>query len=116
MYTDQVHPIQKVQSQRDRRLHGVDEGNVARQQWTVVSRMTLEIKKECVKAEAMLKCWKLKKEECCREFRGESRQPLGSREELPECWKSTDEVKCQDFLSGVWQRKVLIWRCLEAGH
>lgn len=50
----------------------------------------------------MLKCWKLKKEECCREFREESRQPLGSREELPECWKSTDEVKCQDFLSGVW--------------
>lgn len=46
MYTDQVHPIQKVQSQKDRRLHGVDEGNVARQQWIVVCRTTLEIKKE----------------------------------------------------------------------
>lgn len=45
----------------------------------------------------MLKCWKLKKEECCREFIEESRRLLGSREELPECWKSTDEVKCQDF-------------------
>lgn len=40
--------------------------NVARQHWTLVCRMTLDVKKrKRVKAETRTKWWKLKKEECC---------------------------------------------------
>ena len=52
--------------------------NVARQHRMVVYRMTLETKKrKRMKAEARIKWWKLKKEDCCVEFRVELRQDLG---------------------------------------
>lgn len=67
--------------------------SVARQHRMVVCRMTLEIKKrKRVKVEPRIKWWKLKKEDCCVEFRVELRQALGGSEELPADWVTTAEV------------------------
>ena len=56
--------------------------NVAEQHRLLVCRMTLETKKRNIyKAEPRIKWWKLKKEDCCEEFREEIRRALGGREE-----------------------------------
>ena len=56
--------------------------------------MTLETKKRKItKAEPlMIKWWKLKKEDCCEEFREEIRRTLGCKEELPDDWTTTANV------------------------
>lgn len=40
-----------------------------------------------MKAEAKIKCWKLKKDGCCTEFGEELRQAMSGREEFPENWE-----------------------------
>ncbi|KAK3528763.1 hypothetical protein QTP70_011188 [Hemibagrus guttatus] len=59
----------------------------------VVCRMTLMVcKKKRSKIEKKTKCWKLKKEECCEEFRQKLRQALGGQVVLPDDWETTAEV------------------------
>ncbi|KAG2460001.1 IMDH1 dehydrogenase, partial [Polypterus senegalus] len=58
-----------------------------------ILRMKLEIKKRRrVRAEPMIKWWRLKKEDCKVEFREEVRQALSGNEELPDNWATTAEV------------------------
>ena len=67
--------------------------NVAKQHRLLVCRMTLETRKRwTTKAEPRIKWWKLKKEDCCEEFREEIRQALGGKEELPDDWTTTAKV------------------------
>ena len=67
--------------------------NVAKQHRLLVCRMTLETKKRKItKAEPRIKLWKLKKEDCCEEFREETRRTLGGKEELPDDWTTTANV------------------------
>ncbi|KAK3561822.1 hypothetical protein QTP86_017071 [Hemibagrus guttatus] len=67
--------------------------SVARQHRMVVCRMTLMV---CTtkrsKIEKKTKWWKLKKEECCEEFRQKLRQVLGGQVVLPDDWETTAEV------------------------
>ncbi|KAK3505975.1 hypothetical protein QTP70_025472, partial [Hemibagrus guttatus] len=66
---------------------------VARQHRMVVCRMTLMVcKKKRSKIEKKTKWWKLKKEECCEEFRQKLRQALGGQVVLPDDWETTAEV------------------------
>ncbi|KAK3537128.1 hypothetical protein QTP70_002141 [Hemibagrus guttatus] len=59
----------------------------------VVCRMTLMVcKKKSSEIEKKTKWWKLKKEECCEEFRQKLRQALGGQVVLPDDWESTAEV------------------------
>ncbi|KAK3523562.1 hypothetical protein QTP70_002470 [Hemibagrus guttatus] len=61
--------------------------SVARQHRIVVCRMTLMVcKKKRSKIEKKTKWWKLKKEECCEEFRQKLRQALGGQVVLPDDW------------------------------
>ncbi|KAK3547011.1 hypothetical protein QTP86_008801 [Hemibagrus guttatus] len=67
--------------------------SVARQHRMVVCRMTLLVcKKKRSKIEKKTKWWKLKKEECCEEFRQKLRQALGGQVVLPDDWETTAEV------------------------
>ncbi|KAK3557054.1 hypothetical protein QTP70_024466, partial [Hemibagrus guttatus] len=67
--------------------------SVARQHRMVVCRMTLMVcKKKRSKIEKKTKWWKLKKEECCEEFREKLRQALGGQVVLPDDWETTAEV------------------------
>ncbi|MCJ8747587.1 hypothetical protein PDJAM_G00155240 [Pangasius djambal] len=69
--------------------------SVARQHRMVVCRMTLMVckrKKSKIEIEKKTKWWKLKKEECCEEFRQKSRQALGGQVVLPDDWETTAEV------------------------
>ena len=69
--------------------------SVARQHRVVVCRMTVKVKRKKAqggKREQRIKWWKLKKEECCVEFREEVRQALGGRKHLPVGWAATAEV------------------------
>ncbi|KAK3563728.1 hypothetical protein QTP86_034452 [Hemibagrus guttatus] len=67
--------------------------SVARQHRMVVCRMTLMVcKKKRSKIEQKTKWWKLKKEECCEEFRQKLRQALGGQVVLPDDWETTAEV------------------------
>ncbi|KAK3515217.1 hypothetical protein QTP70_010617 [Hemibagrus guttatus] len=67
--------------------------SVARQRRMVVCRMTLMVcKKKRSKIEKKTKWWKLKKEECCEEFRQKLRQALGGQVVLPNDWETTAEV------------------------
>ena len=67
--------------------------NVAKQHRLLVCRMTLETKKrKIVKAEPNIKWWKLKKGDCCEEFREEMRRALDRKEELPDDWTTTAKV------------------------
>ena len=43
-------------------------------------------------AEPRIKWWKLKKKDCCEEFREEIRGALGGKEELPNDWTTTAYV------------------------
>ncbi|KAK3553754.1 hypothetical protein QTP70_009191 [Hemibagrus guttatus] len=66
---------------------------VARQHRMVVCRMTLMVcKKKRSEIEKKTKCWKLKKEECCEEFRQKLRQALGGQIVLADDWETTAEV------------------------
>ncbi|KAK3556459.1 hypothetical protein QTP70_008255 [Hemibagrus guttatus] len=59
----------------------------------VVCRMTLMVcKKKKSEIEKKTKWWKLKKEECCGEFRQKLRQALGGQVVLPDDWETTAEV------------------------
>ncbi|KAK3555393.1 hypothetical protein QTP86_015682 [Hemibagrus guttatus] len=67
--------------------------SVARQHRMVVCRMTLMVcKKKRSEIEKKTKWWKLKKEECCEEFRQKLRQALGAQVVLPDDWETTAEV------------------------
>ncbi|KAK3543889.1 hypothetical protein QTP70_030272 [Hemibagrus guttatus] len=67
--------------------------SVARQHRMVVCRMTLMVcKTKRSKIEKKTKWWKLKKEECCEEFRQKLRQALGGQVVLPDDWETTAEV------------------------
>ncbi|KAK3508196.1 hypothetical protein QTP70_017107 [Hemibagrus guttatus] len=67
--------------------------SVARQHRMVVCRMTLLVcKMKRAKIEKKTKWWKLKKEECCEEFRQKLRQALGGQVVLPDDWESTAEL------------------------
>ncbi|KAK3557018.1 hypothetical protein QTP70_022905 [Hemibagrus guttatus] len=67
--------------------------SVARQHRMVVCRMTLMVcKQKRSKIEKKTKWWKLKKEECCEEFRQKLRQALGGQVVLPDDWETTAEV------------------------
>ncbi|KAK3533164.1 hypothetical protein QTP70_012417 [Hemibagrus guttatus] len=67
--------------------------SVARQHRMVLCRMTLMVcKTKRSKIEKKTKWWKLKKEECCEEFRQKLRQALGGRVVLPDDWETTAEV------------------------
>ncbi|KAK3513069.1 hypothetical protein QTP70_000954 [Hemibagrus guttatus] len=67
--------------------------SVARQHRMVVCRMTLMVcKKKRSEIEKKTKWWKLKKEECCEEFRQKLRQALGGQVVLPDDWETTAEV------------------------
>ncbi|KAK3557289.1 hypothetical protein QTP70_026689, partial [Hemibagrus guttatus] len=67
--------------------------SVARQHRMVVCRMTLMVcKTKRSKIEKKTKWWKLKKEECCEEFRQKLRQALGGQVLLPDDWETTAEV------------------------
>ncbi|KAK3569281.1 hypothetical protein QTP86_026567 [Hemibagrus guttatus] len=69
--------------------------SVARQHRIVVCRMTLMVckkKRSEIEMEKKTKWWKLKKEECCEEFRQKLRQALGGQVVLPDDWETTAEV------------------------
>ncbi|KAK3510008.1 hypothetical protein QTP70_025316, partial [Hemibagrus guttatus] len=58
-----------------------------------LTEMTLMVcKKKRSKIEKKTKWWKLKKEECCEEFRQKLRQALGGQVVLPDDWETTAEV------------------------
>lgn len=54
-------------------------GNIT---WCSTSMMPLDIKKKNQVLKASIKGWKLKREDCCSEFREELRQALGRSEGL----------------------------------
>ncbi|KAK3507995.1 hypothetical protein QTP70_010004 [Hemibagrus guttatus] len=69
--------------------------SVARQHRMVVCRMTLMVcktKRSKIEIEKETKWWKMKKEECCEEFRQKLRQALGGQVVLPDDWETTAEV------------------------
>ena len=67
--------------------------NVAKQHRLLMCRMTLETRKRRItKAEPRIKWWKMKKEDCCEEFREEIRRALGGEEELPDDWTTTANI------------------------
>ncbi|KAK3535540.1 hypothetical protein QTP70_016810, partial [Hemibagrus guttatus] len=69
--------------------------SVARQHRMVVCRMTLMVckkKRSKIEIEKKTKWWKLKKEECCEEFRQKLSQALGGQVVLPDDWETTAEV------------------------
>ncbi|KAK3509608.1 hypothetical protein QTP70_006814 [Hemibagrus guttatus] len=69
--------------------------SVARQHRMVVCRMTLMVcktKRSKIEIEEKTKWWKLKKEECCEEFRQKLRQALGGQVVLPDDWETTADV------------------------
>ncbi|KAK3532561.1 hypothetical protein QTP86_024146, partial [Hemibagrus guttatus] len=51
-----------------------------------------QMKRSKIKIEKKTKWWKLKKEECCEEFRQKLRQALGGQVVLPDDWETTAEV------------------------
>ncbi|KAK3528585.1 hypothetical protein QTP70_003750 [Hemibagrus guttatus] len=55
-------------------------------------RTQMVCKKKRSKIEKKTKWWKLKKEECCEEFRQKLRQALGVQVVLPDDWETTAEV------------------------
>ena len=74
-------------------MQGDSGDNVAKQHRLLVCRMTLETRKRRItKAEPRIKLWKLKKEDCCEEFREEIRRALGGEEELPDDWTTTANI------------------------
>ncbi|KAK3531808.1 hypothetical protein QTP70_029724, partial [Hemibagrus guttatus] len=69
--------------------------SVAKQHRMMVCRMTLMVskkKRSKIEIEKKTKWCKLKKEECCEEFRQKLRQALGGQVVLPDDWETTAEV------------------------
>ncbi|MCJ8749606.1 hypothetical protein PDJAM_G00178220 [Pangasius djambal] len=68
--------------------------SVARQHRMVVCRtlMVCKRKKSKIEIEKKTKWWKLKKEECCEDFRQKLKQALGGQVVLPDDWETTEEV------------------------
>ncbi|KAK3545478.1 hypothetical protein QTP70_007724 [Hemibagrus guttatus] len=69
--------------------------SVTREYRMVVCRMTLMVfkkKRSKIEIEKKTKWWKLKKEECCEEFRQKLKQALGAQVVLPDDWETTAEV------------------------
>ncbi|KAK3530651.1 hypothetical protein QTP86_030917, partial [Hemibagrus guttatus] len=62
--------------------------SVARQHRMVMCKT----KRSKIEIEKKTKWWKLKKEECCEEFRQKLRQALGGQVVLPDDWETTAEV------------------------
>ncbi|KAK3506345.1 hypothetical protein QTP70_005034 [Hemibagrus guttatus] len=61
----------------------------------VVCRMTLMVckkKRSKIEIGKKTKWWKLKKEECCEEFRQKLRQPLGGQVVLSDDWEATADI------------------------
>ncbi|KAK3510681.1 hypothetical protein QTP70_013508 [Hemibagrus guttatus] len=94
--------------------------SVARQHRMVVCGMTLMVyKKKRSKIEKKTKWWKLKKEECCEEFRQKLRQALGGQVVLPDDWETTAEViretgrKVLGVSSGRRKKDKETWRYVE---
>ncbi|KAK3568690.1 hypothetical protein QTP86_013449 [Hemibagrus guttatus] len=96
--------------------------SVARQHRMVVCRMTLLVckkKRSKIEIEKITKWWKLKKEECCEEFRQKLRQALGGQVVLPDDWKTTAEViretgrKVLGVSSGMRKEDKETWWCNE---
>ncbi|KAK3566503.1 hypothetical protein QTP86_034008 [Hemibagrus guttatus] len=84
--------------------------SVARQHRMVVCRMTLLVckkKRSKIEIEKKTKWWKLKKEECCEEFRHTLRQALGGQVVLPDDWETTAEVIRETGRKDSIQRKRL---------
>ncbi|KAK3571265.1 hypothetical protein QTP86_005981 [Hemibagrus guttatus] len=54
--------------------------------------MSTQKKRSKIEIEKKTKWWKLKKEECCEEFRQKLRQALGDQVVLPDDWETTAEV------------------------
>ncbi|KAK3539909.1 hypothetical protein QTP70_019554 [Hemibagrus guttatus] len=84
--------------------------SVARQHRMVVCRMTLMVcktKRSKIEIEKKTKWWKLKKEECCEEFRQKLRQALGGQVVLPDDWETTAEVIRETGRKDSIQRKRL---------
>ncbi|KAK3570815.1 hypothetical protein QTP86_027625, partial [Hemibagrus guttatus] len=78
--------------------------SVARQHRMVVCRMTLMVckkKRSKIEIEKKTKWWKLKKEECCEEFRQKLKQALGGQVVLPDDWETTAEV--------IWEKAKKKW-------
>ncbi|KAK3543882.1 hypothetical protein QTP70_030154 [Hemibagrus guttatus] len=76
----------------------------------VVCRMTLMVcktKRSKIEIEKKTKWWKLKKEECCEEFRQKLRQALGGQVVLPDDWETTAEVIRETGRKDSIQRKRL---------
>ncbi|KAK3512600.1 hypothetical protein QTP70_017200 [Hemibagrus guttatus] len=70
--------------------------SVVRQHRMVVCRMTLLVcKTKRSKIEKKTKWWKLKKEECCEEFRQKLRQALGGQVVLPDDWENEREKRVE---------------------
>ncbi|KAK3509141.1 hypothetical protein QTP70_020253 [Hemibagrus guttatus] len=66
--------------------------SISRQHRIVVCRMTLMVcKKKRSEIEKKTKWWKLKKKECCEEFRQKLRQALCGQVVLPDDWETTAE-------------------------
>ncbi|KAK3573997.1 hypothetical protein QTP86_034367, partial [Hemibagrus guttatus] len=84
--------------------------SVARQHRMVVCRMTLMVckkKRSKIEIEKKTKWWKLKKEECCEEFRQKLKQALGGQVVLPDDWETTAEVIRETERKDSIQRKRL---------
>ncbi|KAK3546666.1 hypothetical protein QTP70_031407, partial [Hemibagrus guttatus] len=74
----------------------VEGESVARQHRMVVCRMTLMVckkKRSKIDIEKKNKWWKLKKEECCEEFRQKLRQALGGQVVLPDDWETIEVIR-----------------------
>ncbi|KAK3542268.1 hypothetical protein QTP86_021993, partial [Hemibagrus guttatus] len=88
--------FQKREEHRVTYKSGVVVGeSVARQHRMVVCSMSLMVckkKRSKIEIEKKTKWWKLKKEECCEEFRQKLRQALGGQVVLPDDWEATAEV------------------------
>ncbi|KAK3572901.1 hypothetical protein QTP86_010586 [Hemibagrus guttatus] len=65
-------------------MGGVEEG--------IAQSYILVCKKQRSETEKKTKWWKLKKEECCEEFKQKLRQALGGQVVLPDDWETTAEV------------------------
>ena len=64
--------------------------SVAKQHRMVVCKIMMKMRKmKSVRTEQKIKWWKLRKEECCEEFRREVRAVLGHVEEFPDDWDTT---------------------------
>ena len=66
---------------------------VDRQHQMVVCSIILVVKeRKRAKVEQRIKWWKLKKEDCCKDFRERLKQTLGGHEELLDDWVTTATV------------------------